>query len=190
MKKLNVSVALNALLPSTRSAATDFLKRKRSRAVIPLFIGLASVITLISLNCASHAPVGPAGPDGRRLTWDKMDIQQRQTHMRDVVLPRVAPIFRAWKPERFATIECSLCHGDAVNTGNFHMPTDHLVRLSGDLLLGHERENFPETTRLKLDRLVPAMANALGMSQFNIITRRGFGCYSCHLGPKGPMFGH
>jgi hypothetical protein len=43
---------------------------------------------------------------------------------------------------------------------------------------------------LKLDRLVPEMAGALGVKEFSLITRRGFGCYSCHLGPEGPMFGN
>jgi hypothetical protein len=43
---------------------------------------------------------------------------------------------------------------------------------------------------LKLDRLVPEIAAALGLKSFSIITRTGFGCYSCHLGPTGPMFGN
>jgi hypothetical protein len=34
------------------------------------------------------------------------------------------------------------------------------------------------------------MGQALGLKTFNILTRRGFGCYSCHLGPGGPMFEH
>ena len=63
-------------------------------------------------------------------------------------------------------------------------------RLSGELLLGTEFEKFPKTTRLKLDRLVPMMSTALGKKKFSLITRRGFGCYSCHLGPDGPMFGN
>jgi hypothetical protein len=41
-----------------------------------------------------------------------------------------------------------------------------------------------------LDRLVPEMAGALGLKSFSIITRTGFGCYSGHLGPTGPMFGN
>jgi len=41
---------------------------------------------------------------------------------------------------------------------------------------------------LKLDRLVPEIAAALGLKSFSIITRTGFGCYSCHLGLTGPMF--
>jgi len=58
------------------------------------------------------------------------------------------------------------------------------------VLLGEEFRRYPDTTRLKLDRLVPVMSKALGLKSFSIITRTGFGCYSCHLGPRGPMFGH
>ncbi len=42
----------------------------------------------------------------------------------------------------------------------------------------------------KLDRPVPEMAEALGLKTFSLVTRTGFGCYSCHLGPTGPMFGN
>jgi hypothetical protein len=134
--------------------------------------------------------VGPSGADGRPLSWPEMNLVQRQTHMRDVVVPRAGAVFRDWRPDRFARIDCRLCHGNAENTGNFRMPTDHLPRLSGALLLGPERAKFPETTQLKLDRLVPEMADALGVKSFSLVTRRGFGCYSCHLGPDGPMFGN
>jgi len=60
----------------------------------------------------------------------------------------------------------------------------------GELLLGPEFKNHPETTRLKLNSLVPMMADSLGLKSFSIITRTGFGCYSCHLGPTGAMFGN
>jgi hypothetical protein len=120
-----------------------------------------------------------------------MNTFQRKIHMRDVVLPRADAIFRAWQPSRFKKkIECTLCHGPGVQTNKFRMPTDHLPRLSGKLLLGPEFDKHPETTRLKLERLVPEIAAALGLKSFSIITRRGFGCYSCHLGPGGPMFGN
>ena len=153
-------------------------------AVIIAFLSL-----LLFWGCYPK-PIGPAGPDGERPTWAAMSFEQRQAHMREVVLPRAAAIFRAWRPERFAEIDCTLCHGRGVETGNFKMPAAHLPRLSGELLLGPEFRMHPETTRLKLDRLVPEMANALGLRSFSIITRSGFGCYSCHLGPSGPMFGN
>jgi len=135
-------------------------------------------------------PVGPIGPNRGRLTWVEMSLEQRQLHMRTEVLPRAAEVFRAWRPERFAEIDCTLCHGQGVEAGNFEMPTAHLPRLSGAALLGPEFKQHPDTTRLKLDRLVPEMAAALGLKSFSIITRKGFGCYSCHLGPTGPMFGN
>jgi hypothetical protein len=119
-----------------------------------------------------------------------MNLDQRKAHMRRVVLPRAAAIFQAWRPARFAAVDCRLCHGQGALTDQFDMPTNHLPRLSGSLLLGPEFAKHPETTRLKLDRLVPTMAEALGLKSFSLITRRGFGCYSCHLGPEGPMFGN
>jgi hypothetical protein len=150
---------------------------------------LAILCVLLVWSCYPR-PVGPIGPDRKQLTWDEMTIEQRKTHMKDVVLPRVAELFHTWQPKRFDNVSCNLCHDLETAAENFHMPTSHLPRLSGDWTLGPEREKYPETTKLKLDRLIPLMSGALGQKSFSIITRRGFGCYSCHLGPSGPMFGH
>jgi len=48
--------------------------------------------------------------------------------MAEMVLPRAAEVFRAWRPERFARVSCTLCHGQGVAAGNFHMPTSYLPR--------------------------------------------------------------
>ncbi|MCG6911239.1 MAG: hypothetical protein LJE94_14095 [Deltaproteobacteria bacterium] len=153
-------------------------------------VGAIAVIVLILLNGCYPKRVGPAGPDGKALTWSEMSMAQRKVHMRQVVLPRAAAIFREWRPDRHAQVDCSLCHGQGAVSEDYAMPTDHLPRLSGEVLLGPEFEQYPDTTRLKLNRLVPEMSDALGLKSFSIITRRGFGCYSCHLGPTGPMFGN
>ena len=156
----------------------------------PVTAAVATVFFL--LVCWSCAPkrVGPPGPDGKPQTWRQMGFEDRKALMRREVLPQAAALFSEWRPERYARVDCSLCHGRGAATGNFSMPTPHLPRLSGELLLGPEFAAHPETTRLKLDRLVPMMAEILGVKSFSILTRRGFGCYSCHLGPKGPMFGN
>jgi hypothetical protein len=151
------------------------------------FIIVVASSALICLSCYPKA-VGPMGPKGKRLTWTQMSFTQRKAHMSNEILPRAAVLFGSWRPERFAKVDCSLCHGLGPLTGNFKMPTAHLPGLSGELLLGPEFAKYPETTRLKLDRLVPMMSDALGLKPFNIVTRTGFGCYSCHLGPAGAMF--
>jgi hypothetical protein len=151
---------------------------------------ILAVLTLLMFWGCYPKGVGPVGLEGKRLTWTEMNLDQRKAHMKSVVLPRAAELFQAWRPERFAMVDCSLCHGHGPKTGNFRMPTAHLPRLSGELLLGPEFEKYPDTTQLKLDRLVPLIADALGKKSFSLITRRGFGCYSCHLGPSGPMFGN
>lgn len=155
------------------------------------FLSTAAVlfILLVLWGCYPKR-VGPSGVDGKSPTWSEMNVDQRKRHMKNVVLPRAALVFQAWRQERYANVECTLCHGIGAYSGAYDMPTDHLPRLSGELLLGPERAKYPDTTQLKLDRLVPEMAEALGLKRFSLITRRGFGCYSCHLGPTGPMFGN
>jgi hypothetical protein len=155
-----------------------------------LLLRIGLVLTALTLGSCSPQQVGPIGPSTERLTWPEMSIEQKKEHMANVVLPRAAEVFRTWRPDRFAQVDCTLCHGSGPITGNFHMPSAHLPRLSGEVLLGPELEKDPDTTRFKLNRLVPVMSEALGLSSFNIITQRGFGCYSCHFGPQGPMFGH
>ena len=147
-------------------------------------VGLTCVFVAALCGCYPKG-VGPAGPDGKPLAWDRMSLDQRKAHMKNVVMPRAAGVFRAWRPKKYAAADCSLCHGRGAAAGDFDMP-----RLSGDWTLGPEFKKFPDTTRLKLDRLVPLMSEALGKRSFSITTRRGFGCYSCHLGPSGPMFGN
>ncbi len=156
----------------------------------PIRFFVLSIIPLFLFPGCLSKGVGPMDADGKRLTWKEMSLDQRKAHMKKEILPRAAELFGSWRPDRFASVDCTLCHGQNAKSGKFQMPTAHLPRLSGKLLLGPEFEKYPDTTRLKLDRLVPMMAETLGKKSFSIITRRGFGCYSCHLGPSGPMFGN
>lgn len=158
--------------------------QKRFICVLLAMLGLTAI-----WGCYPK-PIGPYGADGKEVTWDEMNINQRKTHMKNVVLPRAAELFHSWRPEKYSAVSCDLCHNLETTSDDFHMPTNHLPRLSGDWTLSAEFAKYPETTKLKLDRLVPLMANALGKKSFSIITRRGFGCYSCHLGPSGPMAGY
>jgi hypothetical protein len=163
------------------------MQHRRQRRFI--FLSLAILCVLIIWGCYPKR-VGPVGPDGKRLTWEMMNIDQRKMHMQSVVLPRAAELFRSWQPKRFDSVGCTLCHDQGTTTENFQMPASHLPKLSGDWTLKPELQKYPDTTKLKLNRLVPLMSEALGKKSFSIITHRGFGCYSCHLGPSGPMFGN
>jgi hypothetical protein len=164
---------------------TRRLARLRIAAVV-----VSAALIAVSLWACYPKRVGPVGTDGKRLRWAGMDVEQRREHMNAVVVPLAAEVFRSWRPDRYAHVDCTLCHGPGAELGDFRMPTGHLPRLSGDLFLGPEFENHRDTTRLKLDRLVPEMSVALGRKSFSLVTRSGFGCYSCHLGPDGPLYGN
>ncbi len=159
----------------------------KSLSIISLFIMV--VASALLFGCYPKK-VGPIGPEGKQLTWAEMKLTERKAHMRQEVLPIAADIFGTWQPERFATVDCSLCHARGETEGIYDMPTANLPRLSGALLLGPEFARAPETTNLKLNRLVPEISAALGVKPFSLITQRGFGCYSCHLGPDGAMYGN
>lgn len=150
--------------------------------------GIIALVLMVLWGCYPKH-IGPAGPDGDRLTWSEMNLEQRKEHMATFILPIATTVFGAMRPGRFDQADCGLCHSEVPGKA-FDMPTDHLPRLSGKLLLGPEFEKYPDAVRIKLDRLVPEMAGALGMRKFSLITRSGFGCYSCHLGPDGPVFGN
>ena len=134
-------------------------------------VGLIIVATIVLLWGCYPKRIGPVGPDGKKLAWKDMNTPQRKAHMKKAVLPDAAKLFSSWRPDRFAEVDCTLCHGPGAETDYFRMPTDYLPRLSGDLLLGSEFEKHPQTTRLKLDRLVPMMADALGLKSFSLIKR-------------------
>jgi hypothetical protein len=155
-----------------------------------VFLTIWLTVVVLVLGSCYPKHVGPVGTTGSRLTWPEMNVEQKKMHMAQVVLPRAGEVFRTWRPDRFERIDCTLCHGPQAIARSYRMPSDHLPRLSGEVLLGPEFKKYPDTTRLKLNRLVPVMSEALGLKSFSIITRRGFGCYSCHLGSDGPMFGH
>lgn len=165
-------------------------KTEWSRAMNAMALIVLTLLMTVGAAGCYPKRVGPVGYDGQRMTWAEMDKAERRVHMKDVVMPRAAAVFREWRSEKYGAVNCTLCHGEGVKADNFHMPTAHLPRLSGELLLGPEFAKYPDTTKLKLNRLVPEMADALGVKSFSVITRRGFGCYSCHLGTEGPRFGN
>jgi hypothetical protein len=152
-------------------------------------LAICLLVSTILIGCAEK-PKKRYAMDGRELSWEEMNLDQHKWVMRQEVIPLAQSIFQSWRPDKYREIDCTLCHGEGAKKNDFHMPTAHLPRLSGELFLGTEFRNYPDTTKLKLDRLVPGMAEILGQKQFSLITRRGFGCYSCHFGPKGPQFGH
>ena len=96
------------------------------------------------------------GPTGNQLTWAQMNVEQRKARMRTVSC-RGREMFSRL-PRAICQGGLPLCHGQEAEIGLFDMPTAHLPRLSGSLLLRPEFKKYPDTTRLKLNRLAPTLA--------------------------------
>ncbi len=167
--------------------SVGYLHADLQRGLLLLF---SLIILVMSSAGCSTGPKKRFLMDGEEISWPEMNVTQRKQHMEQVVLPIAGSVFQSWRPGEYDEIGCTLCHGVGAANEDFRMPTAHLPPLSGELFLGREFRDYPETTGLKLDRLVPEMAAVLGKGEFSLITRRGFGCYSCHFGPDGPVFGN
>ena len=74
--------------------------------------------------------------------------------MAEVVLPRAARVFRAWRPDRFTPVDCTLCHGPGVIEGQL----PHALRPSA----ASERRGAPRTGVREISGHHPAEAGPPG----------------------------
>jgi hypothetical protein len=94
--------------------------------VIIIMLSLAAIGAFLGGCLTGQANL--SDPTESALTWSLMEYDQRLAHMRNVVLPLAQEVFGAWRPEKLSRVDCSLCHGAGVDTGNFSMPSTNLIR--------------------------------------------------------------
>jgi hypothetical protein len=123
-------------------------------------------------------PDGPPVMGGK--AWEDLGKAERKRAMKDVVLPRMAQVFKQLDAERYAKIDCTLCHGQRAKQSNFQMPNPDLPTLDFANKLRKERAEKFQTTRFMFKHVVPEMLLALGVRPFDPKTGQGFGCQSCH----------
>jgi hypothetical protein len=161
---LVVQVMSNKLLPMTRF----------------LSLVLAVVAACGSSSTTAKAPAEPAKP----LTWNEMDATQRETFMKEVVMPKTKEAFVAFDP-KYASMDCKTCHGDGATDGTFEMPNPKIKPLpntpeafmawvSKDAEAGRYAQ-FMATT------LEPLMGELLQVTVFDPKTETGeLSCSTCH----------
>jgi len=147
---------------------------------------------------AAMAPAAPAGTSaaavepaaherpviaGDTVHWDKMSVSEKRKHMKKVVLPGMKKVFQEFDAKTFAKFNCNTCHGDKAEKNKFKMPNPDLPKLpqpTDRAAFMALSEKKPEVTKFMGTKVKPEMARMLGLEEFNLATKVGFGCYGCH----------
>jgi hypothetical protein len=141
---------------------------KRAPASASTLAALASVLR------PDRPPIAGGKP------WQTLTKAEKKRVMKEVVLPRMSDVFRAFDPARYTKVDCTLCHGQRANEGRFAMPNPDLPTLDFANKLRKERAEKPLVAKFMFKHVVPEMTLALGVSPFDTKTGQGFGCQSCH----------
>ena len=148
---------------------------------------------------SAAAPAAPAAPAaaaaeppaaherpvvaGDTVHWDKMSVSEKRKHMKKVVLPEMKKVFQEFDAKTFAKFNCNTCHGDKAEKNKFKMPNPDLPKLpqpTDRAAFMALSEKKPEVTKFMGTKVKPEMARLLGLEEFNLTTKVGFGCYGCH----------
>lgn len=97
------------------------------------------------------------------------------------VVPNVGKLFKDHDGKKFAKFGCATCHGAAKEkTKDDPKKVLPKLKLSGDgydkLMKGKDAAMM----KFMSEKVVPAMAEALGEKPYDPATKQGFGCPGCH----------
>lgn len=113
--------------------------------------------------------------------WASMNAHQKDEWMEQAVLPAMRALFREYDPQHFGSSRCSTCHGANARQVRFHMPnTLPALQPWGTPEARAQAERDPRMMAFMGQRVVPVMAELLGVERYNPQTHQGFGCMSCH----------
>jgi hypothetical protein len=129
------------------------------------------------------ATTSPAA--GTTLTWKDMNHDQRLDFMKTTVLPKMKAEFAAYDSKRFGNITCGTCHGDGAKDGSFKMPNPKITpKVPNDKdAFAKLMKDQPDAVKFMGGKVVPEMAQMLGMDPYDMKTGKGFGCHECHTAP-------
>jgi hypothetical protein len=129
-----------------------------------------SAAPVASASAAPAEVVAPAAP------WsDAWSLDQKVAFMKAAVMPKLGPIFQAVDAKKYADFGCKTCHGPDKKEPKAFLP--HLTFKNGKLTCFAEK---PEVSKFMMEKVSPAMADALGEPHYDPKTQKGFGCGGCH----------
>lgn len=135
---------------------------------------------------ASGAPAAGAEKPAaaNAVGWHTMSHEQKMTHMKTVVMPKMTASFQAFNAEQFKDMNCTTCHGPGAKQGKFGMPTDSIVKLNPADKFAKHMGKTAEITKFMMTKVVPEMAAIQGEAVYDPATQKGFGCFECHMMEK------
>ncbi len=130
-------------------------------------------------NGAEGADAGaaPAASSTEGPSFDDLPKDKKVEVMATKVVPNVGKLFKEHNAKKFDKFGCATCHGPQKNQEP-HKVLPKLVLSNG----GFEKlsKQKPEMMKFMGEKVVPAMAAALGEKPFDPATKQGFGCAGCH----------
>jgi hypothetical protein len=130
---------------------------------------------------AAAEPAGEAPLPAGGIAWQDMNRDQRIAYMKTTVVPEMGRTFSAFDPKYFPKINCATCHGEGAKKNDFEMPTASLPKLSAAGSFEKHKQSAPEMTEFMLQKVVPQMSALLGEQPYDPATKKGFGCFDCHM---------
>jgi hypothetical protein len=93
------------------------------------------------------------------------------------VVPNVGKIFKEHDAKKYGQFGCATCHG-----GQKHEDPQKVLPKLTFSNGGFEKlsKSKPEMMKLMGEKVLPAMAAALGEKPYDPATKQGFGCNGCH----------
>ena len=136
-------------------------------------------------SAEAGAPTGEAADAGATPTvaatdapkFDDLPKDKKVEVMATKVVPDVGKLFKEHNAKKFDKFGCATCHGPQ-KKDDPHKVLPKLTLSNG----GFEKlsKQKPEMMKFMGEKVVPAMAAALGEKPFDPATKQGFGCAGCH----------
>src|SRR5262245_24345864 len=78
------------------------------------------------------APSPEAVAAGKKIDWEKMDVNAKKAYMKKTVLTTMKKLFVAFDKKHYSSMNCQTCHGKEANERKFKMPSPELPKLPTD----------------------------------------------------------
>jgi pyruvate dehydrogenase E2 component (dihydrolipoyllysine-residue acetyltransferase) len=182
MKTISVvSFGLACLLSTAAIAAGE--AAKPAAAPAPAAAAAPTPAPAAEAKPAAAAPSAAAVAAGKKIDWDKMDVNAKKKYMKATVLPTMKKLFVAVDKKKYSAMNCATCHGKEAADRKFKMPSPELPKLpqptdrAGFMALQQKK---PEVVKFMGTEVKPTMAALLGKPEWQPNNPEGFGCYGCH----------